>query len=53
MHTGIETKHPSWEGFMTWKEAEEESSFTYFVQPNGGKPKIVIVQVYNYVGRVL
>ena len=40
MHTGIETKHfPSWEAFMTWKEAEEESSFTYFVQPNGGKTK--------------
>ena len=34
---GTETKQfPSWEAFMTWKEAEEESTYTCFVQPKGG-----------------
>ena len=34
---GTETKQfPSWEAFMTWKEAKEESTYTCFVQPKGG-----------------
>lgn len=40
MHADIETKcFQSWEAFTAWKETEEESSFTHFVQPNGGKTR--------------
>ena len=34
---GTDTKQfPSWEAFMSWKDAEEESTYTCFVQPKGG-----------------
>ena len=26
---------PSWQSFESWKEAEEESTRTYFVKPKG------------------
>ena len=36
IRAGFETKHfSSWEEFTRWKESEEESTHTYFVQPKG------------------
>ena len=33
-HTGFEMKKfCTWEEFVSWKETEEESTHTYFVQP--------------------
>ena len=35
-YTGTETQNfHSWEAFLSWKEAEEESTYTCFVQPKG------------------
>ena len=34
--TAIKTlKFPNWKTFLNWKEEEEASSHTFYVQPNG------------------
>ena len=57
VYTDTETRNfPSWEAFLSWKEAEEESTYTYYVQPKGASMStteesgVIILIIITYVG---